>query len=194
MRGALNLASRPSRNERLPNLAVAIAAVALLLLSAEHVVLLRRVMAAAASERQAEVAGLEAELGRLRQQARDLGTARAAPERIAEWAVVKDIVDRRVFSWSRLLERLAAVLPATTRIVAITPRVEGERVRVELVAVSRTREEGFDLVQLLRDRGGFEEVFPLAVARVDDGEQFTYTLVYRPGTQAPDGPAAEAAS
>lgn len=194
MRGALNLASRPFRNETLPNLGFLVALLTVILLTAQHVVTLRDVLAGATSERQAEVASLATDLGQLRQEARDLRTARADPGRIAEWVVVKGIVDRRVFSWSQLLARLAAVLPPGVRTVAITPRMEGRRVRVELVVVTRSREEGFEFAGLLRERAGFEGVYPVAVVRVDDGERFTYTLWYEPERAVPAAEARAGAS
>jgi hypothetical protein len=180
VRGALNLASRPFRNETLPNLAFLLAGLALVALSAQHARLLGGILSGVPSQRVTEVASLETELGRLRREARDLGASRAAPDRIAEWAVVKGIVDRRVFSWSRLLQRLGAALPAGARVVAITPRAEGARVRVELVTVARSRAEGFEIASMLRDRGGFGGVYPVAVARTPDGERFTYTFWYEP--------------
>jgi hypothetical protein len=65
-------------------------------------------------------------------------------------------------------------------------------VRVELMAVTRSRAEGFELASVLRDQGGFEGVYPVAVARVPDGEQFTYTFWYEPEqVSAPAEPAAE---
>ena len=192
MRQALNLARRPFRNEALPNLGVLAALLALTALSVQHMVVVRGLLAGAQSQRLSEVTGLEGELARLRKEARELGRARVDPERIAEWTVVKGIVDRRVFSWSRLLERLGSRLPAGVRVVAITPRAEGRRVRVELMAVTRSRAEGFELASVLRDQGGFEGVYPVAVARVPDGEQFTYTFWYEPEqVSAPAEPAAE---
>lgn len=178
MKQALNLASRPFRNETLPNLGFAAAALALLLLTAEHVVTLRGIVAGASSERQAEVAGLSSELNLLRRESRELRAPRPDAKQVAEWGVVKDLVDRRVFSWSRLLERLAQALPPGVRVVAITPRSDGRRVRVELVVVVRRREQGFELPPLLREQAGFQDVYPAAVVSAEDGERFTYTMWY----------------
>lgn len=192
MRRALNLARHPFRNETLPNLGVVAAVLGLLALSAQHAVVVRELLVGSQSHRQAEAASLEGELARLRSEAREVGTARVSPGRLAEWAAVKGIVDRRVFSWSRLLERLGAVLPPGVRVVSITPRGEGRRVRVELTVVTRSRAEGFELASLLRDEGGFEGVYPVSVARLPEGERFTYTLWYQPeAAPAPAGPPAE---
>jgi Tfp pilus assembly protein PilN len=190
VRQALNLARRPFRNETLPNLGVLAAVLVLAAVSVQHAFVVRDLLVGTQSQRLSEVTGFEAELARLRKQARDLGSARVAAGQIAEWAAVKGIVDRRVFSWSRLLEHLGTLLPAGVRVVAIAPRTEGRRVRVELSVVTRSRAEGFELATLLRDEGGFEGVYPISVSRVEDGERFVYTFWYEPGRETAPAEAA----
>jgi type IV pilus assembly protein PilN len=181
----LNLARRPFHNESLPNLLFLLAGLLAVALTAQQAILARRLLSAHATALQADVAALESELSGLRREAEVLRGPVPGPEQVAEWRVLKDLVDRRSFSWSRLLARLESVLPPGVRLVSIDPSTGGGRVRVEVIAVARSREDAFEFVRALREKGGFEDVYPTSLSRGNDGDQISCSMTYRPEAPLP---------
>lgn len=184
----LNLASRPFRNEALPALLFVIAGLALLALSLEHALLLRRLLSGSTSALNKEVAVLEAELARLRRTAAEQ-PPQPGKDTLARWAVLKNLVDRRTFSWTELLASLEEVLPPGVRIETITPSVRPGEVRLDVSAVVRSSEDGLGFVHALEERPEFAEVYPLSVNEKADGIEFRYSMRYLPRSEAGAAPA-----
>ena len=179
MKARLNLATRPFRNEALPNLLFVLGALLALGLSGEHVLRLRSVLGETSSVLDRQAAAAEQELVALRREAQAARVAAPEPAKVAEWRAVKDLVDKRVFSWSLLLSRLQGVLPPGVRLLSITPSVTAGLIRLELAAVARSREEGFELARALEAEGNFKQVYPLTVQTSPRGEEFSYVMSYR---------------
>jgi cell division protein FtsB len=173
-----NLASRPFRNERLPSTLFGAAFVLLLVFTARHALELRRLPARSTSLHR-EVASLEAESSRLREEARRLRGPKPDAATVAQWALLKDLIDKRAFSWTRLLGRLESVLPDGVRLVAIDPSVKKGEMRVELSAVCRTAQDSLTLVKVLEASDEFEDVYPVSDTGGEGGES-KYTMRYRP--------------
>jgi Tfp pilus assembly protein PilN len=182
LKAPLNLASRPFRNERLPALALGLAAVAFLALTVQHVLLIRRLLPRQTSALGQEVAALGAERQRLRSEAASLRVPRPEPAVLSQWTIVRGLVDRRAFSWTELFASLEQALPPGVRLVSITPDVKPGYVRLELVAVARNAEEGLGLVRALEERPEFRDVYPLSADQSAEGGQFSYSLKYIPST------------
>jgi Tfp pilus assembly protein PilN len=172
----LNLASQPFRNETLPALLLVMGAVALLVLTLEHALVIRRVLPGQTSASHREVAALEDESARLRAEARTLRGPRPDAGSVARWSALKELVDRRAFSWTGLLED---VLPPGVRLESITPKVTKDGVKLDLEAVARSYEQGLELIRLLEDRPEFEEVYPLSRGEEEE-THFRYTMRYLP--------------
>jgi Tfp pilus assembly protein PilN len=179
---AANLARRPFRNERLRNVLFALAAVAILGISVKHAFVVRRLLPGRTSALHAEVAGLEAEAARLRAEQASLRGVTPDPRAVARWTVVKDLVDRRAFSWTGLFTRLEERLPTGARLVSITPTVQKGEIVIEVQAMVRSPEVGWQFMRALEEGGDFNSVFPL-----NEGEngEFRYTMRYRPRAAAP---------
>jgi len=173
-----NVASRPFRNERLPAVLFGIAALLLLAFTARHAVALAR-LPARSSELHKEVSGLEAEASRLREEAGRLQMPAPDKPTLAHWTLLKDLVDRRDFSWTRLLAGLESVLPEGVRIVAIDPALRKGEMRIELTAVSRSFEDSLALVRALEASEDFDDVYPVS-DEGGEGGQARYTMRYRP--------------
>ena len=107
----LNFASQPFRNERLPVLLFGAASAVLLAATVHHALVVRALLPARTSKLHQEVAGLEGELDRLRAEGRTLTAPKLDKQAIEEWVVLKDLVDRRTFSWTGLFARSALTLP-----------------------------------------------------------------------------------
>jgi Tfp pilus assembly protein PilN len=189
----LNLASRPFRNETLATTVVALAAVAVLGLTVAHGLSIRRLRSARVSAVQREAAELEAETARLQAEAGELRAPRPAADALAEWAALKDLVDRRSFSWTDLFAQLEAVLPPDVRLQSITPRLRRGRFGLDLITTTRSPQAGLEFMRILEAADAFEDVFPPQVDPAPDGTRFSYTMTYRPPASSPSGAPAPAA-
>ena len=118
-----NLARRPFVNERLPNLVFAVAAVLMLGLTVRHAFLVRALLPGRTSALHDEVTRLEEESRRLRAEQASLRGVLPDPKAVARWVVIKELVDRRAFSWTGLFGRLEERLPEGARLVSIAPGV-----------------------------------------------------------------------
>ncbi len=134
-----------------------------------------------------ELVALEQEVARLRSEASRLRTRGAPAEALREWAVVRDLVDRRAFSWSELLGHLEEVVPADVRLLSITPVGSEGQIEVNVRAVGRTVEDGLELLQALQDREEFREPFLTSVGDTSQGIDLSYTMSYVPALPASGG-------
>jgi Tfp pilus assembly protein PilN len=116
----LNLASQPFRNRTLPwTVAVTVACASVLALV---------FIISAGREAQARADRVEADVQELRQREQKIRTTAEAvestltPEQRLVLAAAHEIVDRKNFSWSRLLADLEATLPSGIRVARIAVR------------------------------------------------------------------------
>lgn len=188
MRQPYNLASRPFRNQTLPALLLTAGWVLLLAGSAVHVLAVRRLLPARTSARHQEVAAVERRLERLDARAQTFKLD--VPEStLLDWLFVKDLVDRRAFSWTRLLQDLGRTLPPTVRVASVTPGVEDGRLTVELTASMRAPGDGLELVRRLEESPEFADVTPLSSGESGDGRQMRVRMFYAPPTSVAPPPA-----
>jgi Tfp pilus assembly protein PilN len=187
----LNLASRPSRNERLPNLLVALLAVFVLALTAQHVLVVRRLRPGRTLGPQ--VAALEQESRNLRAEGEHLRGARVDPAAAAHWSILKDLVDRKMFSWTSLFSVLEDALPLSIRLVSIAPSVQRGEVVLGLDAVARSKDDGLDFIRILEERDEFYDVVPVSRGG-EGGTSFHYTMKYKAVPPAPVSPVTPAAT
>lgn len=190
----LNLASQPFGNERLPVLALALAAAAVLALTVQHAVLLREVQPGRTSETRNEAEALEAESARLRAEARSPRLPRAEPAGLPEWVLIKDLVDRRAFSWTLLFAHLESVLPDGVHLVSIAPSVRKGELLLDVAAVARTPEDAREFVRRLEGREEFDDVY---LREEGDRGEVRFTMKYRPSLSRatpPPVPTAQAAT
>jgi Tfp pilus assembly protein PilN len=186
MRRCLNLASRPFRNEAPAGILFWTAAALLAALTVRHALAVQALLPGPTSSAlQREAAALEKEIADLRAEARRLRAPAPDPARVSEWLLIKDLVDKRTFSWTQLFSRLEEVLPPGVRLTSVTPQVHRGELRLDVMATARSRADGFELARVLQERAEFADVYPLSVASSDKGEDFTYTMKYRPA--APQG-------
>jgi Tfp pilus assembly protein PilN len=200
MRPALNLATRPFRNERLPSLLFGLAAVAVLALTAQHALMLKDLLPGRVSALDREAVTLEQEVARLRSEAQSLQGPRPDPERLKQWVALRGLVDRRAFSWSALLASLEDVLPTGVRLVSIAPNLRDGQVWLDIRAIARRFEDRQALLHSLEKSPRFEDVFLQSAGESDRGEEFNYSARYLPGvpasaaSPAPAAPASEVQS
>ena len=172
----LNLARRPFRNERLQTLGVGLAAVFLLGLTVWHALVVRNLLPRRTSALHQEVAALEKKLERFRTERRTSRVPLPEARTLAQWTRAKELVDRRLFSWTDLFASLEDVIPDGVRLVSITPRVEKGEVEITLAAMVRTPDDGWEFVRVLQDHPEFSNVYPTSEA---ESGLFNYKMVYR---------------
>jgi Tfp pilus assembly protein PilN len=177
----LNLASRPFRNERLPALLLALGFTAVGAVTIKHALAVRSLMPGRTSGLARQVAELENERERLRQEQSQLRAPRPEAAVLAQWTLLKDLVDGRTFSWSGLFALLEETLPKGVRLISITPKIEkGERT-VYVTGVARTNEDLLELIRVLEERAEFEEVLPEDSGLNDQNlVEFRAFMKYRP--------------
>jgi type IV pilus assembly protein PilN len=74
---------------------------------------------------------------------------------------LNQLIRRRTFSWTVLLNDLERLLPANVQIVSIKPQIIGHGMGVEIVANGRSSQDNIRFVSNLELSGKFYEVSPL---------------------------------
>jgi hypothetical protein len=189
---ALNLATRPFRNEALPNLAFGLAAALLVAATAKHALVVRGLLPDKTSALHDEVTALDVEAARLRVEAGGLRGPAPSTELLARWSQIKDLVDQRTFSWTRLLARLEKVIPEGVRISTITPTVRRGEVRLDLSAQAQATDAGWELLKRLQGHPEFRGAVPVSVgdAAAEGGgvKEFKYAMSYEPEAATAEEP------
>jgi len=191
----LNLATRPVRNERLPALLFLLAAFALLIVTAQHALIVYRLRPGGSKALHAEVERLREESRKLTQEAGDLRRVTVSGQDLLEWAVLKSLVDRRTFWWSKLYEVLEQMMPADVRIISLTPRVRDQERSIDFVIHVQQDDAAYRFEQALRKRPEFADVQLNSMKRgVLSGEvEFHITALYLAGQPTEASPPVPAA-
>jgi Tfp pilus assembly protein PilN len=193
-----NLATRPFYNERRVNAVLLALGVLVVALTAFNVwqllTLTSRDAALVSTVRQSETTA--------RQLREDAARARASIDRERLEAVLdasneaNALIERRVFSWTGLLNQLETTLPPGVRVRTIRPVEDEGRLRIELVVLARRAEDVEAFVERLQETGSFRDVFTRSESTQDSGLlEVMIEGVYagRPATDAPAGGGAAAA-
>jgi Tfp pilus assembly protein PilN len=189
---SLNLATRPFRNERLPSLLAVLSLAGMVLLTAYHVLLVRDVMPDRTSALTVQLAEMEAESARLRTEGAGLRGEKPDAATLAQWTRLKEMVDRRVFSWSGLFAVLEDTLPDGVRLVSLTPKVEKGQVTLQIHAVARTFDEALVFMRALEERPEFSSVWPTTRGSGPEGVEYQYEMTYLPQPHKAAAPPAPA--
>jgi len=166
-----NLSARPFYNERLVSLALAVAAVALLALTAFNASRVRTLSATRATQDR-DIAYNRDEAARIRADAAtlsaaaDTGRLRALAASTAE---ANHLIAQRTFSWTQFFDIIEGALPFEVRLVGVAHRVEsGERLLV-LNVVAQQDADLNEFVRAMLETGTFFDVLPTEKAANDDG-------------------------
>jgi Tfp pilus assembly protein PilN len=157
----INLSTRPFYNERAIHAGLALAAAVVLAVTAFNLWQVF-VLSGRHAELQARISQAEAKTRELRNQA--AGTRRSinARELDATVAAAREanaLIERRVFSWTEVLNQFETTLPAAVRISSVRPRVERDgRMVVEIVVLARTVEAVDAFIENIEKKGAFTGV------------------------------------
>jgi len=174
----LNLARRPFRNERLPTLLLSAGLVALVVSSAWQALVARDTRPGGARDVEGQVAALEREAATLRAEAVDLGQLKAPRESLQQWKAVKELVDRRAFSWTGLFAALEAALPPSVRLVSVAPATGEGPIELMLTAVGHDVSDAHALLKALQAHPAFDGAFLEGVTDGRDGVDITCSVRY----------------
>ncbi|HEY0080956.1 MAG TPA: hypothetical protein VGB73_20295 [Pyrinomonadaceae bacterium] len=189
----LNLASQPFRNRTLPwTISVVVACTSLLALV--FIVAESRQTKTQADRVEVDVQALRKERATLQAQASEVRES-VPPDQLRVLEAAHTLVDRKRFSWSRLLADLESALPASVRVSRINvrdvSRVGGQtRADLDLVVVGRTP---FDVTKMISEmnRGGTFSVVPVSenqkTGRGESGFEWTLRVGYVQRTVAAKG-------
>lgn len=182
----LNLASKPFSNRSLP---WALTAVILFISVIGLLVVVRLTTTARAQER-----AVQAEINNLRQQEQALlkGAEEVKNSLNAEQQqaipAAHQLVDRRSFSWSRLLVDLEASLPSNVRVLRIAVRdvtKQGDQTiaGLELVVFTKNPSTISEMITAMHQEGIFKPEMRaqnLSKGRGESGTEYELYVVYRP--------------
>jgi Tfp pilus assembly protein PilE len=157
----INLSTRPFYNDRAVQAVLGLAAVAVLAFTAFNLWEVY-VLSGRQAEVQARLARAESQTRQLREQAVAVRRAINPKELEATVAAAREanlLIERRVFSWTEVLNQFETTLPPTVRISSVRPRIERDgTMRVEVVVLARTVEAVDTFIENLEKRGAFSGV------------------------------------
>jgi type IV pilus assembly protein PilN len=173
-----NLSTRPFYNERAVHVWLLVVAAVVVLATAFNVMRVLRYsrsdtsLAAQASREENRSAELRQQAARLR--------ATVDPKQVefasTEARKANELIDRRTFSWTELLNRLETTQPDDVRLVAVRPRVEKDgRIVLVINVVSKSVDDVDMFMQNLEGTGVFANLRPV-VEQVDEEGLIQTTL------------------
>ena len=190
-----NLSTRPFYNERLVRLAIILLAVVVVAATVFNVTRILRYsrsdtrLATQASRDEARAADLRQQAAQLRASV-DVKQIEQASDGARQ---ANDLIDRRTFSWTELLNRFETMLPDDVHLNSVRPRVDRDVGVLLRVAVSaRGIEDVSQFIEKLNASGVFPNVRP-AEEHVDE-EGLLQSMLEMGYRQAPARPAASDAS
>jgi len=190
-----NLSTRPFYNERLVRLALILLAVVVVGATVFNVTRILRYsrsdtrLATQASRDEARAADLRQQAAQLRASV-DLKQIEQASEGARQ---ANDLIDRRTFSWTELLNRFETMLPDDVHLNSVRPRVDRDvGVLLRVAVAARGIDDVSAFIEKLDESGVFANVRP-AEEHVDE-EGLLQSMLEMGYRQAPAKPAASDAS
>jgi len=117
---------------------------------------------------------------------------------------LNDLIERKAFSWTRVLENLEKVMPARVHLLSISPELdEDKQLALKMTVAGDSRDRALELARRMEDSGRFLQVnIPSArstQSQTGDTEQVDIVAIYIPEpvtplTQSPGAPEAKGQS
>ncbi|MDQ5846290.1 MAG: hypothetical protein M3539_13450 [Acidobacteriota bacterium] len=194
----LNLASKPFSNRSLP-WAITVFVVLISMVSLVFIVRATRRAEAQASAVQKDINALGQQEQALRQQAQAVKNS-LTTEQLQTLTAAHALVDRKQFSWSRLLADLESALPGSVRVKRIAVRgiaTRGEQTQadLELTVVAKSPGAVTEMIGDMDRAGIFRAELRsqnLQRGRGETGAEYELYIVYRPRAGSPADTAAVA--
>jgi Tfp pilus assembly protein PilN len=151
MSTSTNLARRPFRNERLPWVLALVIFLSAVAISVGHARLLSRLLAGDEANTVRLVRADEARIAELETAIPKEPPLKLEAAELARLRALKQLVDRRVFPWRRLLAELEDTLSDEVRLTRITPTPKQGigGMLIELTGEARSKDAAFSLAEAL---------------------------------------------
>lgn len=187
-----NLARRPFRNERLPWLLAWSVTLAALLASFLHVRFVSSLLSRDETGTVAAVREDEARISELEARLNAEPPVKIEPVERARLLAFKDLVDRRIFPWRRLLAELEITLSDDVRLTRISPATsrDGSGVLIQLSGEARTKDAAFSLAEGLDASPAFSMTALKSLSEVEGAVEFDIEMAFDPGPVSASLPAA----
>lgn len=171
-----NLALRPFRNERVPWLLAMLLLLGSLATSIFHGRFVGRLLSGAEAKTVQLVRDDEARTAELEALVANQPPTRLETAELTRLRAIKELVDRRVFPWRRLLTVMEDLLPDDVRLVRITPTVlkDASGMKVELGGDARTKDAAFSFAEALESSPAFSEV--VLKSLVEEGREVAFAV------------------
>jgi Tfp pilus assembly protein PilN len=184
-----NLSTRPFYNERAVHIGLIVVAVIVLLATAYNV---SRILRYSSSDTRlaTQASRDEARAAELRQQAAQL-RASVDPQQVelasAGVRQANDLIDRRTFSWTELLNRFETTLPDDVRISSVSPRVDRDKgIMLRVNVKARSVEDVQDFMENLEATGAFKDAQPVQDHFDEEGQlETSLDMRYMPAAAKP---------
>ncbi|HWB17395.1 MAG TPA: hypothetical protein VG538_13390 [Vicinamibacterales bacterium] len=192
-----NLSSRPFYNERGVTLALGVAALIVILLTAFNATRLvqlssqRRQLAAAIAADRASAATARERTAATRRTVDET----ALTELAGATREANDLIDRRTFSWTELFAAIERTLPADVRLLRVSPRADRGVFKVSFAVSARHFDDVDAFIDALVRTGAFRDIVPVAQQLQDDGSYaatIDATYAPAPSSSGDTAPASDA--
>lgn len=182
MTASTNLALRPFRNERLPWFLAGLLMIGAIAISFIHGRLVGRLLSGDEANTVRVVREDEARIAELEQAIDREPPLKIEASELARLRAFKELVDRRVFPWRRLLAELEGTLSPDVRLARISPTsAKGVRgMLIELSGASRTKEAAFALAETLDASPVFSNAVLKSLGETALETEFDIEVVFDP--------------
>lgn len=191
MAASTNLARRPFRNERLPWLLAGLLIALALSLSFIHGRAVNRLLSGEEAKTVRAVRQDEARIAELERSVALEPPLTIETAELSRLRAFKELVDRRVFPWRRLLAELEETLSDDVRLTRISPATTNEN-RGMLIGLSgdaRTKNAAFSFAEALGASPAFSNAVLKSLAESEVGTEFVLEVVFDPGDPKASRPA-----
>jgi type IV pilus assembly protein PilN len=147
----------------------------------------------------AKITQLRAEIAqrdRTRQQAEDFLNRPANRATRDQSQFLNELIERKSFSWTRVLEELEKVMPARVHLVSIHPELdEDNQLKLKMLVGGDSREKALDLARKMEDSRHFTQTYiqseEYGKSSTGDVVQITLVATYVPETVPAQAPKTE---
>ncbi|MBK5255484.1 MAG: PilN domain-containing protein, partial [Vicinamibacteria bacterium] len=175
-----NLALRPFRNERLPWLLAGLLSIAALVTTFVHGRFVSRLLSRDEAGTVREVRENDARIAELEARLSSEPPIKIEPSELIRLRAFKELVDRRIFPWRRLLSELETTLSNDVRLTRISPFAakDGSGMLVELAGEARTKDAAFSLAEGLDASPAFSRAALRSLSENDDVVEFDIEVLF----------------
>ncbi|MEO5761376.1 MAG: hypothetical protein ABIR28_03605 [Vicinamibacteria bacterium] len=186
MATSTNLALRPFRNERLPWLLAGFMLTAAILISIFHGRFIGRLLSGNEADTVREVRQNEDRISELQRRVANEPPLKLEAAEITRLRTLKELVDRRVFPWRRLLSNLEESLSEDVRLGSISPAAPkaGRGVLIILEGEARTKGAAFSFAEGLDASPAFSDAVIKSLADAEGRTKFNVEVIFDEAAEA----------